>query len=518
MTTQDGIGNVDLIINRFGGLRPMARKMNVHASTIQGWKKRGMIPAERMNEFLKAAKDNNISLDGINIPVKIEEERSREAEIPSQPYESPLKPKMPETNAKPHKKRKVETRFDKKQHPTLVSGGQIKRQIVKQSLITTFSVFIILFIIGYILFGEEAKELNNLATNQQETETQIQALRTGYEDFKQQATQNLADVSGKIGTVTSAIGLQKDEAGNIVIDTQTPLMARVQRLEDNLNIGDENFDLGALIRYFDGFDQTILGEDGTQAFTNFKGMIANMQGQMGALNNQVEQTKQGAAELSQSVQTMSARDLGAAAMLLALTQMRDSLNRSEPFEQDLAMLQNLVGDNNPELNQAINRLAPYAASGVLSPEGLSNELKNLSSEIVTAAMNGEDVSIQDRVKARLGEVLSIEKDGKPLMVIEEEAIIAEAKAALDKGNVAEAVQILNRLDGEAATAASPFMTQALGAIQAQETLDMLMNKATQVMQNPQSLQGMIKSAPAEIKKQMQGTISGSQDSGLIILQ
>lgn len=51
------------IIEAFGGLRPMAGKLKVAVSTVQGWKERDSIPTARHAEILEAAKTNNIALD-----------------------------------------------------------------------------------------------------------------------------------------------------------------------------------------------------------------------------------------------------------------------------------------------------------------------------------------------------------------------------------------------------------------------------------------------------------------------
>ncbi len=51
------------IIEAFGGLRPMAGKLKVAVSTVQGWKERDSIPTARHAEILEAAKANNIALD-----------------------------------------------------------------------------------------------------------------------------------------------------------------------------------------------------------------------------------------------------------------------------------------------------------------------------------------------------------------------------------------------------------------------------------------------------------------------
>jgi hypothetical protein len=51
------------IIEAFGGLRPMAGKLKVAVSTVQGWKERDSIPTARHDEIQAAAKSHGIALD-----------------------------------------------------------------------------------------------------------------------------------------------------------------------------------------------------------------------------------------------------------------------------------------------------------------------------------------------------------------------------------------------------------------------------------------------------------------------
>src|SRR5918995_1216106 len=51
------------IIEKFGGIRPMAHKLNMPVTTGQGWKKRGAIPSNRHPDLLAAASRHNVTLD-----------------------------------------------------------------------------------------------------------------------------------------------------------------------------------------------------------------------------------------------------------------------------------------------------------------------------------------------------------------------------------------------------------------------------------------------------------------------
>ncbi|CAK0775861.1 hypothetical protein WCLP8_5310001 [uncultured Gammaproteobacteria bacterium] len=51
------------LIESFGGIRPMAHKLEIPVTTVQGWKKRGVIPSNRLNDLRYAASRHGIILD-----------------------------------------------------------------------------------------------------------------------------------------------------------------------------------------------------------------------------------------------------------------------------------------------------------------------------------------------------------------------------------------------------------------------------------------------------------------------
>lgn len=52
----------ETVIQRFGGIRPMARIIGRKVSTVQGWKEAGYIPSRHLATVLSAAEANGITL------------------------------------------------------------------------------------------------------------------------------------------------------------------------------------------------------------------------------------------------------------------------------------------------------------------------------------------------------------------------------------------------------------------------------------------------------------------------
>jgi uroporphyrinogen-III synthase len=55
-------GNAEAVVERFGGIRPMAAKLGVPVTTVQGWKGRNQIPAGRFVTIRAAANEHGVDL------------------------------------------------------------------------------------------------------------------------------------------------------------------------------------------------------------------------------------------------------------------------------------------------------------------------------------------------------------------------------------------------------------------------------------------------------------------------
>ncbi len=191
--------------------------------------------------------------------------------------------------------------------------------------------------------------------------------------------------------------------------------------------------------------------------------------------------------VAQVTQGVAPEDMKAAAMLIALSQLRHSLSRSnDSFDNDLILLKKTIPDDNAELIAAIDRLAPQAKYGVLTPQGLSQEFRSMTGEIVSASLSGQDVSLQEKAKARMANVFKVEKNGQRISGTETQIAIAAAQKQLDSGNVQGAVDILNTLKGPERQQTQPFLDKAQATLMAgnlQTTISQNVRAAVQTLMN-----------------------------------
>ncbi len=85
------------VIERFGGIRPMATKLGVAVTTVQGWKERGHIPPGRWQQIANAAAKHGIDLGKGTAPPKVAGPAGDRKAVPPQPQAVPDKPEPTET-------------------------------------------------------------------------------------------------------------------------------------------------------------------------------------------------------------------------------------------------------------------------------------------------------------------------------------------------------------------------------------------------------------------------------------
>lgn len=485
------IRNAEKLIERFGGIRPMASKTDIPVTTIQGWKKRGVVPPSRFDEITKAADEHNINIQDLLQDKEGANENARQQSGDTGHAEAPQdKTAMKQNN-------QGDSGHDTHQnlHETLQQSMIRDRQkTLQQGVIITVALILLTGGVGWYLLqpnlsqieentqniGQLEQDVANIDGNVSALEQQIddqgasfgQFMPESWQDQISQLREQAARAQEGVNTALKEVEtIRQDVLGEDAGSFQT----RVAKLSEHAARISGSEQLAALANRLTALDDT---EDGQmkmdQSVTEINALIQNMGGDLSGFETTLETARNQSSALNDTLGEVPAEDLKAGALLLGLAQFRSTLNRGqEPFAEDLNLLLKLVGEDDPALRTSLERLAPHAEQGVLTPEGLTTEFKGLTGDIVIASLKGEDVSVGERAQARFGELFALEKDGERITGTPVQKKVAKAETLLQEGNLEQAISLMQTLDGPAANVVRPWIQKAQATLQAQQAKKML---------------------------------------------
>jgi hypothetical protein len=510
----DALKNASAIIERFGGIRPMAAKVRAPVTTVQGWKKRNVIPGVRRDDILRAAQENNVDLSDLlteatvsdtpsapslekdvqggqsafivnEIDTGVHRYENQSADEPKITVEPILRPQ-----AKPMPSA-LDPRYDTTHEDLMAAISTSQKKAIRTSLWTSVALVALLGAAGAYTFWPTAQKVERqegqiaslegkvgaIDTDVQEMNESASALRNLVPEEMQERMQTLRAEADKLASDVKTVAARAEEIRKGVLAADAgSLSDRLSVLEAKLNDvqgGQAIKDLTARIR---NLEVTIAGQEQLGAsVAELTKIVDSIDGQVNLLDDKIAMAQQtpGSA-LGETLQGIDNNDMKAAALLIAFSQLRDSLNRNEAFADDLALLQKLVGEDDPELQAALLKLAPQAQrGGMLTSDGLSEEFRSLAGDIVFSSLKGEDISVTDKAKVRLTQALNVKKDGELLGGTPTQKAVAKAQSQLDAGDVQGALLTLEGLEGDAKTQALPFIEQAEAALLAEQVQNML---------------------------------------------
>ncbi len=501
MSKNKPITNASEIIERFGGIRPMAAKIDTPVTTVQGWKKRDVIPANRRDQIMSAAADHNIDLSGLTDSASVANENKSEVQTSKELPKPKAKVEKEETSAPkaasqpvasaPKTQTSKSTKSSVDQNEILAAIEANNRKTLAASTWIAVVMILIAAVIMFFFFGpvldqkdqaeaqlqllkEQNQELENLkaeVSNVNERTSFISNIMPdGVQAGLQERMNGLQNQARNIQNTVDQLSERADKisseiSSSVLGPDAGPLAFRLEILEEKMAQFSQAGDFGNLVERIGTLEGTFIGQEQLKAsVAELQDIVTNMDRSTedASLDENLEelQNNDGDSALSQTLEGVSGNDLKAAAMLIAFSQLRDSLNREASFENDLTLLDRLVDEEDAELKQAIERLAPHADGGVLTARGLSGEFKGLTGDILEASLKGEDISFVDRAKGRLSNLMSIEKDGELVGATPTQETVSRAQKLLDEGNIQAAIAELETLEGSAAEEAQPFIDQA----------------------------------------------------------
>jgi hypothetical protein len=168
----------------------------------------------------------------------------------------------------------------------------------------------------------------------------------------------------------------------------------------------------------------------------------------------------------QQAHDLARRNATAQALLLAVGQLRDAVNRGDPFAPELQAVRRLSGPD-----EQLDALAPSAGQGIARRETLSAAFPAAADRIIAADTLPDADSLWKKAARKLATLARIRRtDGEG---DDTQAIIARGTTLLKGGDLAGAVDQLATLGGDAAKAAQPWLATARARLTADRALSQL---------------------------------------------
>lgn len=504
---QNAISPAEPVIERFGGIRPMATKMNVPVTTVQGWKKRNVIPGNRRDDVIEAARTHGIQvqelLGQVAVPAAAPQSFRQNVQAAAVSMTPADQARHDDAVAKAAKIEE-ELRQTRLAHQALLqSMKDAEKNAVRKSALVSVILLSVVGLSAAVLLGPgrqgtfkedvaAVQEIQALRSDIAKLDGDVETMRTQQKSLKDlipaEVTAKIEDIKATAEDMQNRVGEIKQQvetatevakaAKGIASDVLGPdggdLQQRLSSLESQVQNLTGSSDLSALIARIAELQQSPEGQNLLSMSTGqLNSLIASLGGDMSKFESALQLQQGTNTELGNVMQGVSPADMKAATLLLGLSQFRSSLNRNAPFDEDLKLLENVLGADDPALQEAIKRLAPQASKGVLTPAGLSDELKSLAGEIVVSSIKGEDVSIREKAAARMNDLFQVEKNGELVTGTDTQARIARAQKMLDAGNIDDAVTELQALQGPARETAQPVIDEAQMTLLAQQVQELL---------------------------------------------
>ena len=425
-------------IDRFGGIRPMASKLGLAVSTVQGWKQRDSIPATRLPLIRTVAAENGIDLSEDELaPV----EASADAAAPPRPA-------------------------------TQMRSPPAGAQWLVPALALAVSIAAIAYAtwIGARLPGDDIASATG-ATGATGATDAIGANTARLDDLEQRADglavrleelaltprpppdaeARLQRIEGALPTITAQVAA--------VVERPAQITARLAEIEDGLD---------ALAQRQTSQVDAIEAADGQSAAA-----IASLQRSVDALRTDIASLNADFAALSSAAHGADSATVSAVGLAMATGQLRAAIATTRSFAPALAAVRALaIGD--AALADALAPLDVAAATGIADLATLRQRFASVAGDVVAAARSGDDRNWVDRTLSRAASLVSVRRVGADVAGDSAEAVVARAELALQRVDVAAAVDELARLEGAGADVVGDWLAAArahIAAVQALIELD-----------------------------------------------
>ena len=421
------------VIDAFGGIRPMAQKLGVAASTVQGWKERGVIPSGRHQKILEIVKADNLALSA--------EDVAASAQMPDDPTSADDKPaaapkpavgetsggKVPEKSEAAAPTPPKADAGSAKAAPSSAPAPAAGRSGWEApfiggvlAVLVGIGITVVTHDIWRPLIGDEGAADSGAVTD---LENRIAALESQPDASAPLAAlrNELASAIAEASEANAKAERALSQGANAVSeDSIAALEAKVAE-----NLAARGADLRDLVNRFE------------------------------ALEDRMTQRPVAAQDLS---------------LTLAIGSLRERLYRGLPFT-DILDFALEASAGRPAVRSELQALGEAAENGVLRIVRLQESFQSVSRDIIAAAAgDGENNALLAGIKRRVSQIVTVRRldgaeEGSP------ELAVALAEDALKAGNLGDALAALEGLPEKARAAAEPWFTEAERRFGAEQALE-----------------------------------------------
>lgn len=428
------------IIDSFGGIRPMAAKLTVPVTTVQGWKKRGIIPQARHADILFAAARESIAIDPAKLAATDPVPASRpEPRIDPEAVPMPIPPLAIPPLAIP-------AEAERPKNETVPKSETV---IVRKNGVVAYAAFALALIVGAAGAGAGFVGWRYY----------LQPLRAKVAVLEARPAMAVNDdLARRVAKLESGTVQSAPAAAGGPPPPDGDRLSALERQLAELKAGSAQTEQLAK-----GLSDLQIANGGrellAQSIRDIQSSTAATQGELDRLGAQVAGFTGRLDKVDAALAERHQEALRAEATVLAVGQLRTALATSKPYAKEAGAVRVMVpGDT--DMLAALDQIQPYADTGVETSDDLGKDFSRLAPALVRGAVVGDGQSWWRQALYHLESIISIRRVGDDVPGDSTEAVVARAEAKLDEDDLSGAIAMLQGLTGASAEMASPWIHDA----------------------------------------------------------
>ena len=199
--------------------------------------------------------------------------------------------------------------------------------------------------------------------------------------------------------------------------------------------------------------------------------LAAWEEQRATLEAALADVKARLARFEEEASRQAAADGHVVGLVLTTGDLMAALGSARPFAPVLDAFRGIAGED-PEIESALARLAPFAATGVPTLDGLIARFPEAANAIVRAAPAAEDSDWIDETVTKLSQLVTIRRTGGAIDPKSLDGRLVQAEAALTAGDLGRAIAIVDALvlDADETGSAEPWLRDARARAEVDDAL------------------------------------------------